>query len=108
MKRINLSIINEKQYKVLSGVELGETARNYFKLDEEDNNNETVTIEIPDDVYSVNSSFFSGAFQKSIRKLGEEKFREKYIFECDEVIKLNIENGIFNIVKTVDLLGGQS
>ena len=40
--------------------------------------------------------------------MGEEKFREKYVFECDEVIKLNIENGIFNIVKTIDLLGGQS
>lgn len=108
MKSINLSVINGKQYKVLSGVELGGIAREFFKLDEEDNNNEIVTIKIPDEVYSVNSSFFSGVFQKSIKKMGEEKFREKYVFECDEVIKLNIENGIFNIVKTIDLLGGQS
>lgn len=108
MKKLDLSTINGKQYKVLSGVDLGEIARNSFGLDEEDEKAEVITIEIPEQVYSVNSSFFSGVFQKSLKKLGEEKFREKYIFECDEVIRMNIENGIFNIVKTMDLLGGQS
>ena len=108
MKSIDLNMIAGKQYKVLSGVELGEKAREIFKLDDEDMDSDVVTIKIPEEVYSVNSSFFSGVFQKSIKRLGEKKFREKYIFECDEVIKLNIENGIFNIVKTMDLLGGQS
>ena len=105
---IQLNQFNDQSYKVLSGVNLGAEARKSFDLDTLDTIAETVTITIPDDVISVNSSFFSGLFQSSIKKLGEVKFREHYVFECDEIIKMNVENGIFNIVKTLDLLGGQS
>lgn len=108
MDRIDISVINRKKYKVLSGVKLGEAARNEFNLDLIDSQRNIVTIVIPDYVYSVNSSFFSGLFQQSIKKLGEHQFRKIYKFECDEIIKMNIENGISNIVKTFDLLGGQS
>ena len=106
--KIVLNQINGSNYKVLSGVDLGKTARISFKLDELDSLKETITVCIPDDVISVNSSFFSGLFQTSVLKLGEQIFREHYIFECDEIIRMNVDNGIFNIVKTVDLLGGQS
>lgn len=106
--KIILNKINDSNYKVLSGVELGRTARTSFGLDDLDSSNETVTINIPDEVISVNSSFFSGLFQASILKLGEQGFREHYLFECDEIIRMNVDNGIFNIVKTLDLLGGQS
>lgn len=106
--KIDLNQIDGSNYKVLSGVELGKTARIFFKLDELDFSKETIIICIPDDVISVNSSFFSGLFQTSILKLGEQIFREHYIFDCDEIIRMNVDNGIFNIVKTLDLLGGQS
>lgn len=106
--KIVLNKINNSDYKVLSGVELGKTARTFFKLDELDCSAETITISIPEDVISVNSSFFSGLFQASILHLGEQAFREHYTFECDEIIRMNVDNGIFNIVKTADLLGGQS
>lgn len=108
MDRIDLSTINNKKYKVLSGVELGKTARKCFNLDLLDSQKNIVEFYVPDDVYSVNSSFFSGLFQKSLKALGEKAFREQYLFDCDEIIRLNIENGILNITKTFDLLGGQS
>ncbi len=108
MDIIRLNLINGVNYKVLSGVELGETARRAFNLDLLDYQGNIVTFQIPDEVYSVNSSFFSGMFQKSIKNLGEKVFRERYVFECDDIIKMNIENGIANIVNTMDLLGGQS
>lgn len=108
MDRINISEINNKKYKVLSGVELGKAARKCFNLDLLDSQKNLVEFYVPDDVYSVNSSFFSGMFQKSIKTLGEKTFRELYSFDCDEIIRLNIENGIMNITKTFDLLGGQS
>ena len=106
--KIILNEINGSNHKVLSGVDLGRTARISFELDKLDSSDDTITINIPDDVISVNSSFFSGLFQASILKLGEQRFREHYLFECDEIIRMNVDNGIFNIVKTLDLLGGQS
>lgn len=108
MDIIRLNIINGISYKVLSGVDLGVTARKTFNLDLLDSQENIVTIQIPDEVYSVNSSFFSGMFQKSLKTLGEKVFRERYLFECDDIIKMNVENGISNIVNTMDLLGGQS
>ena len=108
MDRIILNEIKGKIYKVLSGGDLGAEAREFFGLDLIDSQENIVTFVVPDEVFSVNSSFFSGAFQKSIKALGVEKFRERYLFECDDIIRMNIENGIFNIANTVDLLGGQS
>ena len=105
---IQLNRINDTQYRILSGVDLGKAARTFFDLERLDNLEEVINVNIPDDVISVNSSFFSGLFQASILSLGEQKFREHYIFSCDEVIRMNVENGIFNIVKTADLLGGQT
>lgn len=108
MDRIDLSVINGKKYKVLSGVDVGVAAREAFNLNLLDSQDNIVTFFVPEDVFSVNSSFFSGLFQISLKKMGEKKFREKYIFECDDIIMMNIENGIINIIKTSDLLGGQS
>lgn len=103
--RIDLSYIEGNRYKVLSGADFGERVRKIFRLDEMDKNGDVITIYVPEYVYSLNSSFFSGLFQKSITTLGEKKFREKYQFECSDIIKENIEDGIFNIVYTLNLLG---
>lgn len=108
MDRIDLSKIGGKKYKVLSGVELGEKARAEFGINILDSQKNEVEFFIPDDVYSVNSSFFSGLFQKSIKILGVNEFKNRYTFTCDDIIRMNIDNGIFNIVNTLDLLGGQS
>ena len=74
----------------------GEKARKDLKLDEFDKNDESIEIIIPDDTLSVNSSFFSGMFQKSLKELGEEEFRKKYIFKCNKklIIEVNIEKNI--------------
>ena len=106
MDRINLDKIGDRTYKVLSGADLGKTAREKFLIDILDKQKNTVTFVIPDSVYSLNSSFFSGLFQKSIRDLGEERFREQYLFECSDIIRANIDDGIFYIMNTLNLLGG--
>ena len=80
--------------KILSGRDTGEVARKRFKLDELDIKDEKVVVNIPKRVWSINSSFFLGCFGKSVRTLGEEKFREKYIFDCDEVLRANVDDGI--------------
>lgn len=105
MNRIDLSKHKGKTYRVLSGAELGREVRKELNIDVLDNQAGTVTFCIPESVYSLNSSFFSGLFQKSIRNLGEKKFREHYKFECTEIIRENIEDGIFNILNTMNWLG---
>ena len=94
MDRINISVIDGKKYRELSGADLGRYAREEFRLDLLDKQQNEVVFFIPEDVLSVNSSFFSGMFQASLKNLGEKEFRKKYKFECDNIIMMNIENGI--------------
>ncbi len=108
MDILPINEIDNKTYKVLSGKELGAKARAFFNLDLLDSQANTVTFTVPEEVFSINSSFFSAMFQKSIKTLGVSQFRKQYIFDCDEIIRMNIENGIFNISGTSDFLGGQS
>lgn len=105
MDRIDLSKHKGKTYRVLSGAELGKEVRKTLNIDLLDNKTNIITFYIPNSVYSLNSSFFSGLFQKSIHDLGEKKFREHYKFECADIIKENIEDGIFYILNTLNLLG---
>lgn len=105
MKTIDLSKHQGRTYKVLSGVTLGEDVRKVLKLDSFDKNDEKIIFSVPDSVYSLNSSFFAGLFQKSLRVLGERNFREKYQFKCNDTIRANIEDGIFYVLNTADLLG---
>ena len=107
MITIDLNEYGGKNYKVLSGVPLGREMRKHYKLNELDKKqDEVITFKIPDSVYSVNSSFFAGLFQASIKTLGESHFREKYLFDCNDIIRKNIEDGIFYATNTMDLLGG--
>lgn len=106
MKRIKLKDYIDNK-KVLSGREKGKKLREKLKIGEKDDDNEKVEIVIPMDVYAFNSSYFLGLFGESVRKLGKEKFLEKYNFTCNEIIKLNILDGIEDALNNVDLLGGQ-
>ena len=104
MNKMDISVIQSKKYKVLSGVDLGKAARSFFKIDDLDEQTTHVTVVVPKDVFSLNSSFFSGLFHDSIVKLKEEGFRRKYIFECTDVIKKNVDDGIFYVLNTKNIL----
>lgn len=103
--------INLKQYisnkKVLSGREKGKKLRETLKLDEKDKTETPIGVEIPKEVYALNSSYFLGLFGVSVRKFGKDKFLEKYKFSCTHIIMLNILDGIEDALNNVDLLGGK-
>lgn len=70
------------------------------RLDELDQDPDVlVVVHVPPDTISVNSSFFREMFGDSIRALGEEEFRRKYVF-----VGRNIENTIEESI--VDALSG--
>ena len=101
---INLSNHIKENSKVLSGRLEGKNVRTKMQLDTEDEASEVVNITFPDDVISLNSSFFLGLFGPSVRRLGREKFKEKYNFVAPLFIKKSIEDGIERALKTSNSL----
>lgn len=85
--------------RVYSGRDRGEAARRKFGLARLDASDEAVTVVIPPDTYSMNMSFFLGMFGDSIRKLGREGFLQKYEFECKDVHRASIQDGVDRALK---------
>ncbi len=101
-KRFTLGDTLPANTKTLSGLEEGNKARLYYKLDEIDQQNIEVEINIPSKFWTITSSYFLGCFGKSVRNLGIEGFKQKYKFKCDPVFKPIIEDGIARSVNTTE------
>jgi hypothetical protein len=91
---IDLSVYHEKGTILMSGRPKGVAVRAEINLDKLDSQNDEVEIIVPDEVVSLNSSFFSGLFGPSIKKLGKDAFKSKYKFCCLPQIRDDIEAGI--------------
>jgi len=60
----------------------GEQARLTLKIDDLDQNDVQIKIIIPNNTYSVNSSFFLGLLAPTVQLAGsKEKFKDKFSFE---------------------------
>lgn len=102
---IDLNNYKPLSVKVLSGREAGKDLRRKLNLDSVDLSDEVVIVKVPDALYSINSSYFLGAFGVSVRALGEQQFRKRYTFQCSDIIRRNIEDGISRALKDSDVLG---
>ncbi len=80
MRSLEISLAKWRTETVFFGREAGHACREFFKLDELDKVRTQTTVTIPEEVYSVNSSFFLGMFGDSIRSLGKDRFRSQYHF----------------------------
>ena len=85
--------------RVLSGRDRGNECRKRFGLDRLDKNPDDIVVTIPNDIYSLNTSFFLGLFGKSVRDLTKEGFLRKYRFEGDEVHLTTVTEGIDRALK---------
>ncbi len=90
--------------KVFAGRERGRYWRTKFKLDELDNGTVPIRVLVPEDILSLNISFFLNLFGDSIRKLGRERFRAHYIFENDPILTPVIDQGIDQALKSSSAL----
>lgn len=80
---------------VYSGRAKGELARETLNLNTIDNEQSKVIVQIPEDTYSVTTSFFLGLFGESIRQAGSrEKFLSLYHFEAPDVFKSTFDSCI--------------
>jgi hypothetical protein len=91
--------------ELLSGRDCGQEFRKRFRVDQLDGTDEEVIVTIPDEVISMNTSFFLGLFGPSVRKLGPERFLMKYQFQCDEVHLATVREGMSRAVKEGTIFG---
>ena len=72
---------------VFSGRERGISARADYKLDEQEDRNDAIEVLLPENTYTVTSSFFLGLFGESVRTCGSvPRFEEKYHFKGPEFL----------------------
>ena len=87
---INLEDFRVKDAKVFTGRDRGEAVRDQSDIDNIEQNFDKVKIVIPDNIYSINPSFFEELFVNVILKLGKENFLGKFEFESE---------GVYNYLK---------
>ncbi len=102
-------IIELKDYiedrKIISGRKNGIEIREKLKIEDLENNNDIIEIIIPDDILSFNSSYFLGMLGKSVRKYkSKEAFLKKYTFKCNDIVKMNIDDGILDALNNNNAL----
>ena len=108
-KRIDLNEARTSfESRVFSGRDRGEECREMFHIAKLDGEPVGVLISIPRDVYSVNTSFFLGLLGDSVRSLGREKFIEKYSFDCDDIHRATIVDGIDRALKEATIFTGRN
>ncbi len=98
-KIIDFESFRSTSSKVFSGRDRGNLIRKELKLEALVEENEKITIIVPSDIYSINTSFFLGLFGTIVRKLGEKIFREKFMFSCLDTIFDDINEGIDRALK---------
>lgn len=66
--------------KVFTGRDRGKKVRSESNIDNLENEFETVEIIIPENIYSINPSFFEELFVNVVTKLGKDGFLQKFKF----------------------------
>lgn len=88
MEKVMKINLGEYEGPVYSGRDRGELVRDKVRLDKADQEGATrVEVAVPQDTYSVTSSFFLGLFGPSIVKAGSrDSFYQKYHFDAPPTI----------------------
>ena len=84
---------------VFAGRARGKQVRARVGLDEADQRGELVEIRIPEDIFSITSSFFLGMFGPSIQKLGKEQFVKQYTFVGKNIDQI-IDDAVHEALRT--------
>lgn len=78
---LDLGDVIEPTHDLLTGASWGRDIRTRLDLDRYDREGTVVRIHVPDWVIALTSSFVRGLLQASILNLGEDRFRERYVFD---------------------------
>lgn len=77
---IDLELFRVQTAKVFTGRDRGLFVRTASKIDELEDKYEEIEVIIPDNIYSINPSFFEELFFNVVNKLGKINFLKKFKF----------------------------
>lgn len=88
--------------KVFTGRDRGKYVREKSHIDEIEKKYESINIIIPENIYSINPSFFEEFLVNVVRKLGKEAFLKKFKFESkgDYEYEMPLNQAIDRILKS--------
>ena len=105
-KTINLEKFRAKEgnriSKVFTGRDRGKYVREQSHIDDLEKQCDEITIVIPDQIYSINPSFFEEFLVNVVKKLGKEQFLAKFKFVShgDYEYEMPLNQAIDRILKT--------
>lgn len=77
---IDLEVFRTPKSKIFTGRDRGEQVREDSKIDTLYKQFDTIEIIIPENLFSINPSFFEELFVNVVKDLGEEGFYRKFTF----------------------------
>lgn len=103
---IDLGNYRSPESKVFTGRDRGETVRRESRIDELEKENARIKIIIPPDLYSINPSFFEEFLYNVVKKLGKDKFYERFSFENkgEYEHQEDLEEGVKRILRRTNAL----
>lgn len=100
---------------VYTGRPQGEGVRKELCLDRLDKSDSIIKFSFPKDTTTITPSFFLGLLYSSIKSIGFEKYKKKYLFEFDgmnsevsQILESDIEEGERNALNTINKKRGVS
>jgi hypothetical protein len=89
---------------VYTGRDRGARLRAELGLDAVDTSDETVEVSIPENTYTVTSSFFLGLFGPSVVKAGsKDRFFSKYHFRAPAFLRPDVDGYVARALQTRNL-----
>ena len=89
---INLQNFRTPASKVFTGRDRGEKVRKESKIDTLTEQNDSITIVIPEDIRSINPSFLEEFLVNVVTKLGKDRFYTK--FQLDNKGRYKVEDDL--------------
>lgn len=85
--------------KVFTGRERGENVRQESKIDQYVKNGDEITIVIPEDIFSINPSFFEEFLFNAVTQLGKEEFFKRVVFKPTNKFTRQIVEAVDRILR---------
>lgn len=104
---VTLNLADLSVSPLMVGRDFGKATRKQANLDEIDQLGPGVKVNVcvNDDTYSMSSSFFLGMFEDSIRKLGKDKFLEKYKLNLPPMFVNVALSCVHRVMQETNLIG---
>lgn len=86
--------------RVFSGRERGEEVRKKSRLDEYVKKRETIHIQVPNDIFSINPSFLEEFLSTAVKVFGKNKFSQYVIFDEPFKFKCQLDEAVDRIARS--------